>query len=275
MSRSLTRDGLVASAPPVVASASPRTRVSMRSAVGTLTGRAIRAGVREGDLVFAIVSPLAFFVCFYVPLHHRFSTVGVDYAQYLTPLIVIQAGLFTGIVAAENAARDHAAGVRSRLMSCPIPRVAPLVARVLAAMSRNLVSLVVAVAIGTIFGFRFESVGGGIGFIVMACVFALGIVMICDAVGFVLPHPEGVAAVLMVPQLILVMASTGVIPASGFPHWIAPVVRNQPVSVFADAMRGAAGGGSVGAMAVVIWSVGMVAVGAVCIVAAGRKQLGR
>jgi ABC-2 type transport system permease protein len=55
---------------------------------------------------------------------------------------------------------------------------------------------------------------------------------------------------LILPPLIFGLLSTGVQPAQQFPHWIQPIVRNQPVSQFVTALRALAGdaapyGGSV------------------------------
>jgi ABC-2 type transport system permease protein len=41
--------------------------------------------------------------------------------------------------------------------------------------------------------------------------------------------------------LIFGLLSTGVQPAQQFPHWIQPIVRNQPVSQFVTALRALAG----------------------------------
>ena len=77
---------------------------------------------------------------------------------------------------------------------------------------------------------------------------------------------------LMIPQLLLVMCSTGLVPANAFPGWIEPVVRNQPVSVFAEAMRALSTGADVQTGPVVGWSVGLLAVGALCSALAARKE---
>ncbi|MGN2637530.1 hypothetical protein ACTD5D_15325 [Nocardia takedensis] len=74
--------------------------------------------------MFAVFGAVIFFVCFYVPLHRQFERGGGDYAQFLTPIILLQAGLFTAISATENAGQDAREGVHERMMSLPIPRVA-------------------------------------------------------------------------------------------------------------------------------------------------------
>ena len=64
-----------------------------------LSGRSIAGGMREGELVFSLFTPVVFFVCFYVPLHEMFEVTGSSYAQYLLPVIILQSMLFTAISA--------------------------------------------------------------------------------------------------------------------------------------------------------------------------------
>ena len=47
---------------------------------------------------------------------------------------------------------------------------------------------------------------------------------------------------LLVPQMLLVMLSTGMAPADSFPDWLHPFVRYQPVSQVTQTLRGFATG---------------------------------
>src|SRR5262249_21050206 len=47
---------------------------------------------------------------------------------------------------------------------------------------------------------------------------------------------------LLVPQLLLVVLSTGMAPADSFPDWLHPFVRYQPVSQVTETLRGFATG---------------------------------
>ncbi|MGI9210202.1 MAG: ABC transporter permease, partial [Rhodococcus sp. (in: high G+C Gram-positive bacteria)] len=73
------------------------------------------------------------------------------------------------------------------------------------------------------------------------CATALAIsVLLClgaDAIGSLSKSPEATSQALTLPQLILGMLSCGFVPESGFPEWIRPFVRNQPISQFSFAMR--------------------------------------
>jgi ABC-2 type transport system permease protein len=47
--------------------------------------------------------------------------------------------------------------------------------------------------------------------------------------------------VLLGPQLIFGLLSVGIQPVELFPHWVQPIVRNQPISQFVYALRALAG----------------------------------
>ena len=73
---------------------------------------------------------------------------------------------------------------------------------------------------------------------------------------------HGVSYILFVGSLLLFMLSTGIAPASTFPDWLQPWVRNQPVSQVAETLRGL-GNGHVAVSNLassLAWCVGMVIV---------------
>ena len=253
-----------------------RTSVGLLPATATLTRQKVWAAVRSGDVIFAVLSPVAFFICFYVPLHRRFDATGIDYAQFITPVILLQAGLFTAIAATESAGADARAGVRERLASLPIPRVAPVLGRLGWVVIRMLLATAGGLAIAFALGFRFHgSISDTVLFIALVVIFGLTLSMFTDVIGSFARNSTGMASVLTIPQLVLVMASTGLVPATGFPDWAQPVVRNQPLSAFADALRGLSTGADVELAAVGWWSAGLLVAGIGAVVLAGRKQVGR
>ncbi|MET8648843.1 antibiotic transporter, partial [Nocardia aurea] len=62
-----------------------------------------------------------------------------------------------------------------------------------------------------------------------------------DVIGTVSKSPEATTQALVLPPLIFGMLSTGLAPASQFPDWIEPFVRNQPISQWSIALRALAG----------------------------------
>ena len=209
------------------------------TALGALTERSVLGTVRDGDLVFAIGGPVAFFLCFNLTLRTVIDTGGLTYPQYILPVIVVQAMIFTAMTTADLAARDHLSGMGVRLRTLPMSAFVPVSARMLSALIRATAALVASVAIGYAFGFGFDGHAGHIAaFGAIALVLSLALSLGADAMGSVATNAEAAGQTLLIPQLLLVMLSTGIAPADAFPDWLGPFVRNQPVSQIAETLRG-------------------------------------
>ncbi|MGV0836595.1 ABC transporter permease [Mycolicibacterium thermoresistibile] len=213
------------------------------TSLAALTERSILGTIRDGDLVFAIGGPIAFFVCFNITLRNVIDTGGMSYPQYILPVIVVQAMIFTAMTTADRAARDQLSGMGTRLRTLPISALLPVTARMLSSLIRAVCALVAALATGHAFGFRMT---GGLAataaFVAIALVLSLALSLGADALGSVATSAEAAGQTLLIPQLLLVMLSTGIAPAAAFPDWLGPFVRNQPVSQISAALRGLADG---------------------------------
>lgn len=216
------------------------------SALRALTERSVLDTVRDGDLIFAIGGPIAFFLCFNVTLRNVVdieATGASSYPQYILPVIVVQAMIFTAMTTADRAARDHLSGMGIRLRSLPISALVPVTARMLSALIRASAALIASIAIGYVFGFRFEGhLGHALAFCAIALVLSLALSLGADALGSVATNAEAAGQTLLIPQLLLVMLSTGIAPAAAFPGWLGWFVSYQPVSKIAGTLRDLAGG---------------------------------
>lgn len=213
------------------------------TALAALTERSLVATLRDGDLLFAIGGPVAFFVCFNITLRNVINTGSMTYPQYILPVIVVQAMIFTAMTTADRAARDHLSGMGIRLATMPMAALAPVAARMLSALIRAVAALTAAIGIGYAFGFALT--GGWAdtaAFVGIALLLSLALSLGADAMGSLSGSAEAASQILLIPQLLVVMLSTGIAPAESFPAWLGPFVRNQPVSQIAAALRGLAGG---------------------------------
>ncbi|MCM6773950.1 ABC transporter permease [Nocardia sp. CDC159] len=261
----------------------PRRRAAMQGWVLAL--RLIRPSVRNGEVLTAVLAPTVFTLGFYVPLNRVMNFVGFglsSYAQFLMPMIVMQAVSFCATAAAFRAAADARDGLTARFATMPMPSVTPLLARTAATGYRIALSLLVALVCGHVIGFRFYGswwhTAGFLGFGLLVGVM-LGLAG--DVLGTLSKSPEATTQALMLPQLILGMVSTGFVPAHQFPRWIQGFARDQPVSQFVEVMRALAGDRS-GRTAVVSWatlgpgiawaSAGLVSFGGVAVIVALRRQ---
>ena len=213
------------------------------TALGALTERSVLGTLRDGDLFFAIGGPIAFFLCFNITLQGVIDTGDMSYPQYILPVIAVQAMIFTAMTTADRAARDHLSGLGIRLRSMPMTSLVPVSARMLSSLIRATGALAGAIAIGFAFGFRFH---GGVldvaAFVGIALVLSLALSLGADAMGSVATNAEAAGQTLLIPQLLLVMLSTGIAPAEAFPGWLGWFVRNQPVSQLAETLRALAVG---------------------------------
>jgi ABC-2 type transport system permease protein len=125
-----------------------------------------------------------------------------------------------------------------------------MMARMLYCLLRGTLALLAAIAVGYAFGFRlFGGFGYAVGFTVLTLALTLALSLAADAAGVLTEASQGKIArsggltqLLLVPQMLLVMLSTGLAPVDSFPTWLHSFVRNQPVSQVTQTMRGFATG---------------------------------
>lgn len=210
-----------------------------------LTTRSIVPTLRNGELVTQVAASIMFTVGFYIPLKNFmvFFMGGMSsYAQYLMPLIALQAISFAAISGAFRSASDAVEGINRRFRSMPIARLAPLSARLTASVYRCTVALVISLICGFVIGFRFYgSALATIGFCVLVLAIGFTLSLLGDLVGTASQNPDATTHMMMLPQLIFGLLSVGVQPADRFPEWIQGFVRNQPISQFVYALRALAG----------------------------------
>lgn len=233
------------------------------SALSALTERSLMSAARDGEMIFEILSPAAYLAGFSVALHGLIDTGHVSYSQYLLPAVVAQSMILVGLLTADRAARDHLYGFGERVRTLPVAAAATVTARTAATLMRGVLSLVVALIAGYAFGFR---ITGGPGyataFLLISLLLCLAVTLGADALGSSSKSVQGASHLLFVPQLLLFMLSTGIAPERTFPDWLRPYVRNQPISQFAETLRGLATGHVVpgNLVATLAWTLGMVMV---------------
>lgn len=213
------------------------------SALVALTLRTVSASRRDADLLFAALAPVGCFLGFTLVLGGLIHTGPMSYPQYVVPVVIVQAMLFGAMTTADRAARDRLSGFGSRLRTLPVSAAVPLGARMLYCLIRAIIALVAAIAVGWLFDFRME---GGLGdtvmFMIIVVAFAMAVCLGADALGSRVGSVESSSQLLLLPQLVLVLLSTGIAPAESFPAWLGPFIRNQPVSQVTETLRGLATG---------------------------------
>nr|WP_249155083.1 ABC transporter permease [Gordonia polyisoprenivorans] len=194
---------------------------------------------RNGELIFAFLSPAFLAVCFYLPLRSIMNEApGMNYGQFLMPIIILQSVGFAASSAAMRAANDGAEGINTRFRVLPMSPAVPMLARTATNLALLVVSLLCAAIACLLVGWRADGgVVGTAGLFGLAALIGVLFAMLADGIGLIARTPEATSQALTLPTLILGMVSTGFVPLSQFPEWIQPFVRNQPISQFATAMR--------------------------------------
>jgi ABC-2 type transport system permease protein len=208
-----------------------------------MTARALRSAWSQGEFLVAIIMPLVFALGFYLPLRLIMAGQGIDYAQFIMPIIVLQAVAFTAVAAAQRATLDKMRGMTRRLAAMPVHPLVPLSARMSTSAIRAVVSIAAALTFGTLLGFSFNGDAlDTIMFIAFSMLVGLVLAIGADCLGMTAKNAESTSQLLVLPQLVLGLVSTGFAPESGFPEWARPFARNQPVSHFSSTMRELADG---------------------------------
>jgi ABC-2 type transport system permease protein len=246
------------------------------TAVAALTERQVRASVRNLDIVFAVVVPVLTFVGFTVGLRNVIDTGGINYPQYILPAVVVQAMLFGALNTTDLAATERSSEFGVRLRTFPISAHAPMVARMLYCLIRGALALVAAFGVAYPFGFRLD--GGlafGVAFVVIALVLTLALSFGAEATGIRAKRSDTSSQLLLIPQLLLVLLSTGLAPVGSFPGWVQPFVQYQPISQITDTLRGLTIGKVEAAnlMTTMAWCIGLlVGLGYLALQGQGRRR---
>jgi ABC-2 type transport system permease protein len=223
-----------------------------------LTVRIITPTLRNGEVLALVSASIMFTAGFYITLKQMMGALALgmsSYAQYLMPLIALQAIAFASVSAAFRSATDSVLGINRRFKAMPIGPLTPPASRMSASIYRCCIALAASLVCGHVIGFRFYGgLAHTVGFCLMVLLIGVALSLVADLVGAASENPAATAPMMMLPQLIFGFLSVGVEPAEQFPQWIQPFVRNQPISQFVYAMRALAGD-STPAAGEVTWSV--------------------
>ncbi|WP_199489131.1 ABC transporter permease [Micromonospora craniellae] len=232
-----------------------------------MTGRTLRVTLRFPIVLFMAV---ALPVILLLLMTASFATIvlpGQGYRAYVNfalPLFAVMGVLYSTLATGAASVSDLQSGFDARIRTMPVAAAAPLVGRIAAEAVRNLLTMLVVVAVGTIIGFRFTTDPVSIaGFFLLPLVFSAGLVWLVLSVAVRARSAESVSASLSGAFLVLSFLSTGMVTLEDLPGWAQPIAAVNPVSLMVEAMRALAhGDGSPGgpALGTLAWAVGLTVV---------------
>ncbi len=230
-----------------------------------ITGRNLIRLKRNPIVIVAIaIFPTVFLAGFWIIGQKLMARQGVDYIQYLVPVINIQVLFFAGLGSAIMLAKDIETGMMNRCRVMPISRVAVVAGLVMAYMVRAFIATIILFFVAYGFGFRFN--GGPfawMGYFILIVVFTATCITGYSILALKLRDPTLVDAVAIIPYTPLLLLSNGFSPTENFPNWLQPVVRYQPVSITCDALRALLSGDQAGFslfVASLIWLLGLLVI---------------
>ncbi|WP_181700868.1 ABC transporter permease [Nocardia sp. GTS18] len=176
------------------------------------------------------------------------------------PMVAIVGALSGAVASGVLLGRERDAGLLARFWVLPVHRASGLASRILAEGCRILLGTVTVVIVGVLLGFRFQQGPlAALVFLLVPVVFGLAFATIVTAVAVYTAKSSLVEGITILTSLMMFF-STGFVPLVAFPTWIQPLVRNQPMSVAVDAMRGLADHGPVARplLLTLAWSAGAI-----------------
>ena len=207
---------------------------------GTMTGRHLRRLTRVPSLIaFATLQPVLLVLLFTYGFGGAIDPRGVSrYIDYLLPgLLVLAIGFGasqTGVAVAE----DLGSGMIDRFRALPVGGIPVLAGRAAADVVRNLLVTGLMIAVATSIGFRFH--GGpaaAIAVVALAAATGLAFSWLNIALGLLVRDPESAGLAGLFPLIILVFASSTLVPVATMPGWLQVFAKVNPVTVIADALR--------------------------------------
>ncbi|GAB08430.1 putative ABC transporter permease protein [Gordonia araii NBRC 100433] len=255
-----TSIGRVAAGPP----AAPAPRGWM-SQTWILTGRQVMVWLRDPfTLISALVSPLLALILFKVVLGDVIgSATGQDSAFGTVPMVILISAMFGSIAAAVRLNTERSTGLLARLATLPINRTADLSSRVAAELVRIVITTGILLVAGYAIGFRFTQ-----GFLPVLGIFGVALLfggmfaVLVLALAVTFPPGGPIVPLLSLLCSVLMFFNSGFAPADGYPGWLQPLVRYQPMTPAIEVMRNLAAGGPVAGnlLIVVAWAIALVAV---------------
>jgi ABC-2 type transport system permease protein len=237
-----------------------------------LARRSIARIAREPEqLTDVTIQPVIFVLLFtYVFGSAIHLAGGASYHQFLISGMfgMTMAGTAPGTAVGLTA--DMASGLIDRFRSLPISRAAVLAGRTMSDLATQALGIVVLAATGLAVGWRMEhGIGDALLATGLSLLFAFAMTWVGACAGMLLRSPETAQAMGFVFFLPLSFVSNAFVPTQGMPAWLRDFANWNPMSAVAAACRNLFGGNvptpAVWPMqhpelAVLIWSVGLIAV---------------
>jgi ABC-2 type transport system permease protein len=197
---------------------------------------------------------------------------GGSYHQYLISGMFGMAMAGSAPGTAVGLVSDMTTGLIDRFRSLPISRAAVLAGRTLSDLITQLLGIAVLVATGLVIGWRAEKgLGAALLAVGLALLFAFAMTWIGACAGMVMRNPEAAQAAGFMFFLPLTFCSNAFVPTQGMPPVLRDFANWNPMSAIAASCRTLFGGVNPAVtvnawpmqhpeLAVLVWSIGLIAI---------------
>ncbi|MGB9804027.1 ABC transporter permease [Desulfofundulus sp.] len=169
-----------------------------------------------------------------------FETSGVTYQTYMTPGILSQSVMFTAIFFGLSTIWERDMGILQKFLAMPIPRVALVLGKALAAGIRALSQAIIISLLAAITGIPLHwhpvILLAATGVIILGAAFFAILSMIIAAIVKTRERFMGIGQLITMP---LFFASNALYPISIMPGWLRVVASVNPLSYMVDFLRNA------------------------------------
>jgi ABC-2 type transport system permease protein len=210
----------------------------LRSTI-TLAGRTLTKFIRTPQVIMGtLVNGIIFVLIFRYVFGGAITTGQETYVNLLVPAIMLVSVMYAASQISVGVAEEKKEGFFDRLKSLPIPRAAPLLARVLAMTALLILSLAVNLGVGFAVGFRPDwTLVGALAAAGLSVLFAFALAWLFMGLGLLAKNAQAAQsyAILVTP---LAFVSGAFIPTDSMPSWLEVVAKHQPFTVIVEAVRG-------------------------------------
>ena len=196
--------------------------------------------------VWAVLQPIMFVLLFSQVFGGAIKVPGVDYTNFLMAGIFAQTAVFGATFSGMFMIQDRKDGLLDRFKTLPMSNSAVLIARTIADLTINTVSLSAMVITGLIVGWRPEAgIGGFIGGMALLLAFSWAFSWVLIWVGMKIKSAEAFNSATFMVMFPLTFLSNAFVPVDTLPTWLQTFVNVNPVSHVVSAVRDLANDGVV------------------------------
>jgi ABC transporter DrrB family efflux protein len=242
-------------------------RVTLRDGISdalVMVQRELVLTVRKPVLLsFSLAQPAIMVLIFRYGFGGAIRTPQASYVNFLLPGILVMTATFGALLTGVGLTEDLSRGIVDRLRALPIARSAVLLGRTLSDVVRNLISMLVMLAIGVLIGFR---PSGSVFAVVLALVvilaFAYVFSWISATVALLVRDPETAQGVGFIWVFPLVFVSSAFVPTQSMPAAVRAVAQVNPITLCVNASRALMTGGHAGTalLGTAAWLIGLLLV---------------